>query len=642
MRYPSAPFILAVCLLPGSLWAQFTMTAPVEVPAGSTVVIEYQGQPNRRDFVTIVPADQPEGTYQSYQYTRGAKVQLRAPEDAGAYEIRHLAAQRPYETLARQALTITPVTASVEAVTQVEAGASFTVTWTGPDNTQDFISLADPQRRTRQDWLSYVYTKRGNPVTLVAPDEPGTYEVRYQTGAQYSTLARSPLVVVGAEATLEAVSRAEAGQEIDVQWTGPANAQDFVAVTDKGSDLRQYHDYRYTREGSPLKLRMPDEAGTYEIRYQTGQSYTILASREVSVTSVAATLAAPGEVEGGTEFAVEWTGPNSRGDWIAIAEPGASERASAKGGWARTRYGSPATLRAPFEPGDYEVRYQMGQSAKILAVRALRVMPPPVLPGQLRVVVDPSVVVFAGGDAVEIILDASGSMLQPQDGARRIDTAREVLAALTGDAIPDGTPFALRVFGHREVDSCRTDLEVPLQPLVAARVDAQIQQVQAMNLARTPIADSLAMVRQDLATVTGERVVILITDGEETCDGDPATVIDALRASGTDVRVNIVGFAIDDADLRQQFRYWADLGGGEYHDAASAEDLATSMNRALRAPYEVLNEAGEIVNEGIVDDADVDLPPGSYRVRTRGTPSLEGRVEIVSGKRSTVWLKAAG
>ncbi|MEM1435445.1 MAG: hypothetical protein AAGG11_15405, partial [Pseudomonadota bacterium] len=65
MRYPSAPFILAVCLLPGSLWAQFTMTAPVEVPAGSTVVIEYQGQPNRRDFVTIVPADQPEGTYQS-------------------------------------------------------------------------------------------------------------------------------------------------------------------------------------------------------------------------------------------------------------------------------------------------------------------------------------------------------------------------------------------------------------------------------------------------------------------------------------------------------------------------------------------------------------------------------------------------
>lgn len=60
-----------------------------------------------------------------------------------------------------------------------------------------------------------------------------------------------------------------------------------------------------------------------------------------------------------------------------------------------------------------------------------------------------------------------------------------------------------------------------------------------MNLAKTPIARSLELVVQDLATVSGERIVVLITDGEETCDGDPAAVIEALQTSGIDARVNI-------------------------------------------------------------------------------------------------------
>ena len=46
------------------------------------------------------------------------------------------------------------------------------------------------------------------------------------------------------------------------------------------------------------------------------------------------------------------------------------------------------------------------------------------------------------------------------DGRRRIDIAKETLATLLQQTIPDGTPFALRVFGNHEADSCRTDLVV--------------------------------------------------------------------------------------------------------------------------------------------------------------------------------------
>ena len=125
----------------------------------------------------------------------------------------------------------------------------------------------------------------------------------------------------------------------------------------------------------------------------------------------------------------------------------------------------------------------------------------------------------------------------------------------------------MRVFGHKEADKCRTDLEIPLAPLSSAAAD-RLAGINAMNLAKTPIAESLELTAADLRTVTGERVIVLVTDGEETCDGDPAAAIAGLRAQGHNLRVSIVGYAIDDDGLRDTFARWAKLGGGEYFDAA--------------------------------------------------------------------------
>lgn len=621
--------------------AEVTLTAPTEAAAGSWVVVTYSGETDKRDFVTIVKPDTPEGKYAHYKYVQSkASLKLRAPEDAGEYEIRYLSNERPYPTLARQALSITPVTATVQAPTRVDAGANFEVAWTGPDNPQDFISLSKPDGTEKERrWIKYVYTKSGSPAKLAAPDEPGTYEVRYRTGVKYYTLATATVVVAGTAATVEAPARVQAGAKFEVPWTGPDNPQDYIAISPAGADNRTYHHYQYTRKGATVTLNAPDEPGAYEVRYQTGQTNAILASQGVTVEAVTTTVDAPDEVVGGDVFAAGWTGPDNRGDYIGIYVAGADRRASAKGQWAYTHYGSPAKLRAPLEPGDYEVRYQTGQSGVILAKRVLRVTPPAVAPGRLLVSIDPAASVFGANDAVEIILDASGSMLKKQDGKRRIEIAREVLLGLTGEVIPAGTPFALRVFGHKEADSCRTDLEEPLAPLDVARVDGKLRTLQAQNLAKTPIARSLELVAEDLKAVTGERIVVLVTDGEETCDGDPAAVIEALKQQGIDVRVNIVGFAIDDADLKARFRYWADLGGGDYHDAASAAGLEQSMNAALQVPYDVMAEDGTVTASGMVGDDGVELPPGEYTVRTRYEPPRQGQATVVSDQRIGVVLQ---
>ena len=93
-----------------------------------------------------------------------------------------------------------------------------------------------------------------------------------------------------------------------------------------------------------------------------------------------------------------------------------------------------------------------------------------------------------------LILDASGSMLQKLGAVRRIDIAKQTLTKLTSSTIPAGTPFALRVFG-REVDSCQTDLDVPVGPLNPAAVGQRIAALNAKNGAKTPIGASLAKAR---------------------------------------------------------------------------------------------------------------------------------------------------
>ncbi len=237
----------------------------------------------------------------------------------------------------------------------------------------------------------------------------------------------------------------------------------------------------------------------------------------------------------------------------------------------------------------------------------------------------------SSGAAIALILDASGSMLQRVDGKRRIAVAREVLTEAVREQIPAGTPVALRVFGHREVDSCRTDLEIPLGPLDPAAAAEKIAGIQAMNLARTPIADSLAAVPGDLGGRSAGAVV-LVTDGEETCDGDPAAVIEGLRDKGFNVTLNIVGFAIDEPDLAAQFERWAATGGGRYFGAADQAGLSEALAQALRVPFQVLDAGGNEVASGQVGGDAVELEPGIYRVTVATDPVQVFEDVIVLGE----------
>jgi len=292
-----------------------------------------------------------------------------------------------------------------------------------------------------------------------------------------------------------------------------------------------------------------------------------------------------------------------------------------------------ADLRVAFDRASCHLRRP---ALYIIAVDTRFEEPPG--PGTIEVVTEEKALAL---NAVELILDASGSMLQRLEGRRRIDIAREVLIDLVENTIPSGTPLALRIFGHRTPNACQTDLEVPLAPLDPARTAPIIRATEAKNLAKTPIGASLELVAEDLKGIEGKMIVILVTDGEETCDGDPRAAIQGLKDQGIDVRVNIVGFAIEDAALKDTFRSWADQGGGLYFDATSGEQLSEAMRQALQPKFQVIDAGGEVVASGVTNGEPVLVPAGTYSVKVlTSPPSLFEGVRVLG--EDAVRLKVGG
>jgi len=608
--------------------ADASLQAAATAPGGGKIDVKWTGPGAGSDFISIDSVGSPDGSYGPYAYINsGNPVSIVVPDAPGNYVIRYHVTNG-YAVVATAPLEITAVAATLQADPTVAVGGRLAVAWTGPNNTGDFVSIdkaADPE----SSYGNYAYAASGNPVNVVAPDAAGDYVVRYHMGSSYRVIGATPVKVNATGATLQVIEHVNAGSEVSVTWAGPAHPGDFISIDTVAADDKSYGPYAYPAgvTGNAVVIRAPDAAGNYVVRYHLAASYQVIGSAPLRVDPVSASLAAPPEVVAGAVFEVNWKGPDNIGDFVTVVEKAAAaQRYGASNGY--TQRGNPVRIEAPRAAGDYELRYLTGQSYATLATAQLRVTPG-TAPGRLRVITDKAqpVATFA---AVEFLLDASGSMLQRIGGERRIELAKTALTDLATNALPANSNFALRVFGHKEANSCRTDLEIPLATLDQASAVARIKTINAMNLAKTPIAASLLLVRQDLAGVSGPALVVLVTDGEETCDGDPRAAIETLRGAGLDVRVNIVGFAIDEVALKETFAEWARLGHGGFFDAQNGEQLKQAIRATLQPLYEVLDN-GRVVATGTVNGEPIELRPGTYRVRLSGGQKDLGTTTIESG-----------
>lgn len=600
--------------------APFQILAPDHATAGSPLAISWQGPAQDSDYLTVVSPEAQPNEYGPYVYTReGHNISLPMPTEPGRYEIR-LNRESNGTVLARHTLVVTAPKIEISAPKEVKAGATVEIRFKGPLNEKDWITFA-PAGSEASTYLDYAYCEGKESVSIQAPAEPGSYEVRYMAGTANTALAAIPIRVNSVNVSLAAPAKGQIGAKIEVSWQGPGHERDYLTVVPADAPEGNYDAYWYVaREPNPVIIALPSTPGQFEIRYQVEPSNQVLARQPIEIVDAKASLKIQGSVRSGEPFLVNWEGPNGEGDFVSILK----ENKDSWWNWAYTKWGNPVALQAPDLPGTYQVCYQVS-SNRILAEAKLEVLPGE-QPGSL--VVQETKFDPGKGLAVEVILDASGSMLKKDGAQTRMETAIEAISALIQNELPAECSFALRVFGHLKADSCDTQLEIPLRPLDRNLVLAKIKSIQAKNLARTPIAASLDQVDQDLAGASANKLVILLTDGEETCGGDPAQSIKALQAKGTSVRVNIVGFAVADLGLKRQFSTWAQTGNGVFLDASESRQLKGRLAQSLKTPFRVVDSAGQVKLEATADGETRALSPGAYRLQWGTGWKLEKAFEV--------------
>lgn len=260
--------------------------------------------------------------------------------------------------------------ARLEAPDEVPGGQAFELRWQGENGYGDYVTIvaADAAEGTYGSWRS---TADGSPMTLTAPMEPGSYELRYQSDRVGGIAARRPIRVVKSAVALQAPPRAMAGSTVPVTWLGPNGEGDYVTVVPAQAEDGAYGDYFYTSEGQANELNLPFDAGRYEVRYQTERGVDagrVYARTEIEVFPAEVRIVAPSTARAGSAVEVRWGGPNGYGDYVTVVP--ADAPAGTYGAYFYTQQGNPQPLRMPEEPGPYELRYQSERDSERVLARA--------------------------------------------------------------------------------------------------------------------------------------------------------------------------------------------------------------------------------------------------------------------------------
>lgn len=342
--------------------ADVSVEAADTAELGSRINVSWKGPDENLDYISITAKGE-EKFVNFTRTSRGNPLLLEMPTDAGEYEI-HYVSYRTRSVLATRPVSVTDTPVSISAAESATLGQTLQVDWVGPDQNLDYIAVGIPGDPKH---INYAYTSHGNPSSIQMPAAAGEYELRYVLYQDKKVLATRSVSVEAVNVTLQAPANAELGQAIQVSWDGPDEKLDYIAIGKVGDP--KHINYAYTSHGNPATVQMPGEPGEYELRYVLYQGNTVLASQLISVDEVPVSLDATAEASIGEEIVVSWQGPDAKHDYIDVADPKTGKYIN----YTYTRRGSPLKLKIPAKPGDYEIRYILGQGKKVLARRNITV-----------------------------------------------------------------------------------------------------------------------------------------------------------------------------------------------------------------------------------------------------------------------------
>jgi Ca-activated chloride channel family protein len=186
---------------------------------------------------------------------------------------------------------------------------------------------------------------------------------------------------------------------------------------------------------------------------------------------------------------------------------------------------------------------------------------------------------------VELVLDVSGSMsAKDMDGGSRMAAAKQAFNEVL-DATPEEVQLGIRTLGanyhgNDRKTGCKDTAQLyPVGTLNRTEAKTAVATLQPTGW--TPIGPALLKAADDLNGGDGTRRIVLISDGEDTCQPlDPCEVAREIAAKGIGLTIDTLGL-VPDAKTRDQLSCIADATGGTYTSVQHKEELSDRVGQLV-------------------------------------------------------------
>lgn len=169
-----------------------------------------------------------------------------------------------------------------------------------------------------------------------------------------------------------------------------------------------------------------------------------------------------------------------------------------------------------------------------------------------------------GNPEVLFVLDVSGSMGNQTGGVVKLEAAKNSVHTIAPTLSSKGINLGLMHFS-----GCG-NVSRALDP--GPNNEGRISQI-VNSLSPgggTPLAQALRQAGRQLQGGSGEKRIVLLSDGEETCGGDPVAV--ASQFASSSLKIHVIGFDVG-SGAASQLRKIAAAGGGKFSQAQNAQQL---------------------------------------------------------------------
>lgn len=192
-----------------------------------------------------------------------------------------------------------------------------------------------------------------------------------------------------------------------------------------------------------------------------------------------------------------------------------------------------------------------------------------------------------------LVFDASGSMagtdklgVSTPIPLTRIDKVRQALARV----LPSATRFrrvGLISYGPGPYGQCNVKLDLKPTANAASLIMRDVETL--VPAGKTPLSEAVQQAADVLKFRDRRGVIVLMTDGEETCGGNPCELGKKLRAEAAGLTVHVIAYRVKDfswtgAQSILDTKCLADENSGLYIEAGSEDELAEAFEKTLGCP----------------------------------------------------------